>query len=72
MWRPWKQVSLPGGLKLGQVDHGGLQHVEQLVEPSLLMKLSIWRSLTSITGASAQAPRHSLGCTVKVPSAVVP
>ena len=39
---------------------------------SSLMKLSILRSLTSITGASAQAPRHSLGCTVKLPSAVVP
>ena len=28
-----------------------------------LMKLHICRSLTSITGASAQAPRHSLFCT---------
>ena len=39
---------------------------------SWLMKLSILRSFTSMTGASAQAPRHSLGCTVKAPSAVVP
>ncbi len=36
------------------------------------MKLNISRSLTSITGASAQAPRHSLGCIVNTPSAVVP
>jgi hypothetical protein len=28
------------------------------------MKLHMLRSLTSITGASAQAPRHSLCCTV--------
>ena len=39
---------------------------------SSLMKLTIWRSFTSITGASAQAPRHSVFCTVNSPSAVVP
>src|SRR5205085_7700771 len=38
---------------------------------SLLMKLHIVRSLTSITGESAQAPRHSLCCSVNRPSAVV-
>jgi hypothetical protein len=31
------------------------------------MKLTICRSLTSSTGASAQAPRHSAFCTVKAP-----
>jgi len=35
------------------------------------MKLHMLRSLTSITGASAQAPRHSQCCTVNRPSGVV-
>src|SRR5207344_5394 len=38
---------------------------------SLLMKLHIVVSLTSITGESAQAPRHSLCCSVNRPSVVV-
>ena len=38
---------------------------------SLLMKLHMVRSLTSSTGASAQAPWHSLGCKVMRPSGVV-
>ncbi len=41
------------------------QRRDQIVESSLLMKLHHARSLTSITGASAQAPRHSPCCTVK-------
>jgi hypothetical protein len=36
------------------------------------MKLHMVRSLTSITGESAQAPRHSLCCSVNMPSSVVP
>ena len=38
---------------------------------SLSMKLHIVRSFTSITGASAQAPRHSHCCRVNRPSGVV-
>src|SRR5690606_12663357 len=38
---------------------------------SWLMKLHMWRSLTSITGESAHAPRHSLCCSVNMPSGVV-
>ena len=65
-----------GGLELRQVDHAcsacAFSVSTSSSSRSVLMKLSIWRSLTSITGASAQAPRHSLGCTVNTPSAVVP
>ena len=38
---------------------------------SLLMKLHMQRSFTSITGESAQAPRHSDCCSVNMPSGVV-
>ncbi|MNZ99239.1 hypothetical protein D3C78_1185570 [compost metagenome] len=38
---------------------------------SLVMKLHMQRSLTSITGESAQAPRHSDCCSVNMPSDVV-
>mmetsp|Transcript_33923 Transcript_33923/g.55363 ORF Transcript_33923/g.55363 Transcript_33923/m.55363 type:complete len:254 (-) Transcript_33923:192-953(-) len=67
-------------LKLGEVQHACPQALAASARNtsmsssrrSLLMKLHIWRSLTSITGESAQAPRHSLFCTVNRPSAVVP
>src|SRR5438309_10578562 len=66
------------GLELGEVQHGAAHFALALSvsisasSRSLLMKLTICRSLTSITGASAQAPRHSHCCTVNSPSDEVP
>ena len=68
---------LAGGLEAGEVEGrfmpgpppSAQQGRTSSSSRSSVMKLTICRSLTSSTGASAQAPRHSDFCTVKAPSA---